>query len=133
MMLDTLTNLQYTQMMHIYIFFIITTIFVVLIMYFIFKYTTKNIFASELDTYNKLSNQIFTNYKTNISKLDSHLDSIQNNSSNNFEVINNNLKSLDLILKDFKLNLDVTKELENEIIKLKKIIKRMEKNNELFH
>jgi len=87
----------------------------------------KNAFDKQIKDYNKISNLVLKHHiKLFDDKYDITLKS-QDIIDKNFHIINDTLHTLYREAIHLNKLIDKTKELENEIIKLKKIIKRLEK------
>lgn len=125
-MIEGLLNLSMYDLMKLYLFFLASAIFGAFFMKYFFI-NNKNMFEAELASYDILSQNILKSYEKSIKNIGDVTTEIQNETSKNFERINLNLKSLSSILREFNEHMSKVDELEKEIIKYKKILKRKEK------
>ena len=99
---------------------------------FLYRYfhtLSTSIFKNELLEYKHSSEEIINAYKADFSTLENEIKNTQDYTSNNFEKINLNMIELNKILNTFNTNLKKVKELEDEVVKYKKILKRKEKRD----
>lgn len=87
------------------------------------------ILHKELHNYELLYEKILSKYSENVLDLFSEIQKIKEETVNNFTVINHNIDELNNLLAHLKAHLIQVDELENKIIKYKKIIKRLEKKS----
>jgi len=112
--------LNFTIVQIIFVFFL--CIFInTFIVYLFFKYRHLNHQNSDI-------NKMLTRYSDGIDMIVMSISDIQSNTINNFEAVNDEIKALSMTLSNLKTYLIKVEELEKEIIKYKKIIKRLEKN-----
>lgn len=86
-------------------------------------------FNNQIDLYQKFSKEFLEN-QVKIHEIESQrLNKKQNIINQNIDTTNSSIIKLFTAIKDLYSTINRIKELENEIIKYKKIIKRMEKKN----
>jgi len=113
----------------IFLFFLISGLTEAFVMYLLSRYIFKTIIDESLNYISLEAKEILTEYKSSIDLMEVSLVEIQKKTIKRFELINNEIQSLNNVLIQFKSHLLKTENLEKEIIKYKKIIKRMEKKN----
>jgi len=128
-MINAIEQISITTLLQLYILFGIGIVFGTLL-YRYFHTSSTEIFKDELEEYKYHAEEIINTYKTGFSSIKNEIENIQNYSSNNFEKINLSMLELNKILNSFNTNLQKVKELENELIKYKKILKRKEKRDD---
>ena len=126
-MLEQIFKLSVFQLSVVYTFFVISSIFGASLMYIFLKYILKNMLEQKALSFQLQTNEIVDIYLNGVKDIKDDIDNIQNITIDKFVNINKTLIDLNEILVFFKENQIKVKVLENEIIKYKKIIKRMEK------
>ena len=126
-MIEQIFNLSFYELSIIYTFFAISSFFGAFIMYVLLKYILKNTLEQKMLSFQLQTDEIVEIYLSGVNKVKDDIEKIQDITIDKFAHINKNLANLNEILIFFKKNQIKVETLENEIIKYKKIIKRMEK------
>ena len=130
-MIETLISLKIYDWAILYIFFVGSSAFGAFYIKWYFSKIFKKVLENELNGYQQVSEKIVQNFEDKAQGLDRQLENIQAYSIKNFDHINRSFGELSEVLIKFKQHMVKVEDLENEIVKYKKIIKRMEKKNEL--
>ena len=126
-MIEQIFDLSFYELSIIYTFFAISSIVGALIMYVFLKYILKNTIEQKLLSFQLQTDEIVDIYLSGVNNVKNNIGEIQGITIDKFAHINKSLANLNEILIFFKKNQIKVEVLENEIIKYKKIIKRMEK------
>jgi len=111
----------------IFLFFLLSSMSGTLLMYLISKYIFKMIIDESLDYNRSEVLEILDEYKEHVEVMNSSITNVQTNITKRFELINEEIQALSKVLVQFKLHMLKVENLESEIVKYKKIIKRLEK------
>lgn len=111
----------------IFLFFLLSSMSGALLMYLFSKYIFKMIIDESLDYNRREVLKILDEYKEHVEVMSSSITNVQTNVTKRFELINKEIQALSKVLVQFKLHMLKVENLESEIVKYKKIIKRLEK------
>ena len=92
--------------------------------------STKKLFESELKYYSRFTVEFISRFQDDSLKLGQNNLKIQDKFDENFQLINQKILILGNNLEAINSKINTLKKLENEIVKYKKIIKRLEMKNE---
>ena len=130
-MIEPILNLSIYQWAFLYLYFLCSMLFGALLMRFYFHNVFKKISDNMIKQHQNISDNLISRFESNASDLYRRTNNLQELLMNNFEIINDSVQKISNILTELESHLIQVSTLEMEIIKLKKIIKRMEKKHEV--
>lgn len=126
-MIDQIFNLTLWQWSIFCFYFIASSYLGASLMYLFLKHIFKNMIYKEVQSWQFQSDIIVAEYKDSVNNVRKEITQVQSLTIDNFKVVNQNIVNLNKLLSKNKQHQIKVSGLENEIIKYKKIIKRMEK------
>jgi len=122
-------NFSISEGLIIFLFCLISAFTGAFVMYLHSRYIFKIIIDETLSYTSLEAKEILTEYKNSTDLIEVSLVETQRKTIKRFELINNEIQSLNNVLIRLKSHLLKVENLENDIVKYKKIIKRLEKKS----